>query len=250
MKLLKLGYTVEVAGKRTTLGVDLDGVKVLLLGGANAKVAVTLLEGLLSKDFAGSSHTCTRRKGTHLMTKIIDAELEMDECKIVGKHSQVTIEGRKPNLHCITTLPNGRIRSFMQTKELAKNELYTDTRQFNPQLADSYWVRVVETTNRLFGYEAVIFEDKKLTFNLEETDDWGIEAQKMAYTLLSESLLTPNKHRRIVLINHADVLNAAQILDVARMLKNMRNHGLIIITDGVAQKDIHEENLVTCRSMK
>ncbi len=250
MKLLGLKYTVELNGVKNELVVDLKDADILLLRGANAGLAVHVLEDLLAKDFTGNSYVVARQHGVFLSNNVTCATLVCEEAKLRGQNRSVTLVGKQPQIHCITTLSKGKIRSFMYTDELKQNELYTDTRKFTNQLPDVYWVRVVETTNKLLGYEAVHFKNDKLSFNFTEKDNWSVEAQKMAYTLIAESLLTPNNCSRVVLISKADVLNAVQILKLSRMMKNMRNHGIIIITEGVEPKDIYMEGLVTCRNVR
>lgn len=142
--------------------------------------------------------------------------------------------GDIPKLHCIRYTIGGRIRSFTINDESDNGIIGVNMTEYNSQVSDGKWLRLANLVNGVCDFDFVQLDTQNgvLSFNFEN-DTWSEEELKIVYLLLSESILTPDGYRRVIMLTPLNELTKEHQKSLISALIKLTKNELVIFCDDV-----------------
>ena len=111
---------------------------------------------------------------------------------------------------------------------------------FSSIISDSKWGRLATLANNLVGYEFVKLDIKKrkLSFDIHSYENWTEDAIKFVYLLISESMLTPDKFTRVILLSEIDLLSNSQVVKLIKTLSSISRNEMIIFSNNISADEL------------
>lgn len=235
MQLKSLKTIIDEKEKEVTF----PDKKSVIVKGENKNQILYLIETLLSRDYTDYYAKIDSNYDFFYEPLSEMSVLVFTNGKIIGKSSTIKVQGEVPKIHCIRYVRNGVIRSFLCNDNMDECSLGNNMTRYNEQIDMSIWYRLIQTVNDYLGFVFVELVDKDLRFHFttDNIKKFTVDAQKLAYMLISECFITPENYLRILLLSEIECMTKEQILDLIKLLDNLKGHEMLLTVDEIETKD-------------
>lgn len=213
--------------------------KSVIIKGENKNQILYLVETLLSRDYTDYYAKVDSKYDFFYEPLSEQSVLIFTNGKIIGKKSTIRVQGEVPKIHCIRYVRDGVIRSFLCNDNMEACSLVNNMTRYSEQIDISVWDRLIRTVNEYLGFVFVELVDKDLRFHFttDNLKEFTVEAQKLAYMLISECFITPENYLRILLLSEIECMTKEQILDLIKLLDNLKGHEMLLTVDEIETDD-------------
>jgi len=206
---------------------DLPDAATISLKGSGSDYILYVIESLLANDFTSNFAKRDIRFGINRPSYEGVSTLVMENGQIVGQGETVQKFGKPPLIHCIRHIKDGSLRSFI-VNDKNDHKIGVDLLIYSDIISKRSWVRLSETINMLLGFKFMVFSGSDIVFNDAYENDWSSEARMVAYMLLSECFITPENHKRVLLLSEISLLSNSQRVKLLGAISSIEKHGVTI----------------------
>lgn len=230
------------------ININFQGNKLVSLSGdeSNKDTILYTLERFFAQDFGSYYDEIDSNLGVSY--KKLEGNSTLKYVSGISTYSDLKLQNRGtlPYIHCIRYINKDRIRSFIIDSNVTSEVIGTNMTVFSSVISDSKWSRLATLVNNLVGYECVKLDIKsrKLSFDIHSYKGWSEETIKFVYLLISESMLTPDKYTRVILLSEIDILSTEQVAKLIKTLSSISRNEMIVFSNNLPNDSLGFSNKV------
>lgn len=230
------------------ININFQGNKLVSLSGdeSNKDTILYTLERFFAQDFGSYYDEIDSNLGVNY--KKLEGNSTLKYVSGISTYSDLKLQNRGTltYIHCIRYINKDRIRSFIIDSNVTSEVIGTNMTVFSSVISDSKWSRLATLVNNLVEYECVKLDIKsrKLSFDIHSYKGWSEETIKFVYLLISESMLTPDKYTRVILLSEIDILSTEQVAKLIKTLSSISRNEMIVFSNNLPNDSLGFSNKV------